>query len=93
MAKLKTGRHTSSIKETRKSIKRHQHNLQFKTKISQLKKQIIKLISDKDSTKLKDLIKQFYKIVDKAAKINFIHKNKAARLKSQVAKSIAKSLK
>jgi small subunit ribosomal protein S20 len=90
MAKLKTGRHTSSLKEVRKSQRRRIHNLQIKNKISQLKKQFTKLAKNKDIPALKELVKQFYKTVDKAAKVSFIHKNKAARLKSKLAKSLAK---
>jgi len=93
MAKLKTGRHTSCIKEVRKSKKRKEHNLQIKNKILQLKKQFAKLVKNKDVPALKSLLKQFYKIVDKAAKISFIHKNKAARLKSELAKSLSKIVK
>lgn len=93
MAKLKTGRHTSAIKEARKSKKRKEHNLQIKNKISQLKKQFLKLAKEKDIPALKELLKQFYKTVDKATKTSFIHKNKAARLKSKLAKIFAKSAK
>lgn len=90
MAKLKTGRHTSCIKEVRKSKKRKEHNSQIKNKILQLKRQFAKLVKNKDIPALKELLKQFYKTVDKAAKISFIHKNKAARLKSKLAKTLSK---
>lgn len=86
MAKLKTGRHTSALKEARKSKRRREHNLQLKSKIISLKKQFSKLIVKKESEKLKELLQQFYKAVDKATKNNHIHKNKAARLKSKLSK-------
>lgn len=88
MVKLKTGRHSSALKELRKSLKRREKNLAVKNKIKKLKKQILKVLSNKDINTAKDLLKQFYKTVDKAVKTNFIHKNKSARLKSQLTKKL-----
>ncbi|MFN3550873.1 MAG: 30S ribosomal protein S20 [Endomicrobiia bacterium] len=88
MVKLKTGRHTSALKELRKSLKRKAKNLILKNKIKETKKLILKHIQEKNLEEAKKLLTQFYKIVDKAAKINYIHKNKAARLKSDLAKKI-----
>lgn len=85
MAKLKGGRHTSALKELRKSLKRRKRNLMLKNRIKQLKKQMLELINEKKLDEAKKLLPQFYKAVDKAAKVNFIHKNKAARLKSAIA--------
>lgn len=89
MAKLKTGRHTSALKELRKSLKRKQKNLILKNKIKETKKQILKYIQEKNLEEAKKLLQQYYKIVDKAAKIHYIHKNKAARLKSDLAKRLS----
>lgn len=88
MAKLKTGRHTSALKELRKSLKRRAKNLILKNKIKETKKQILKYVQEKNIEEAKKLLPQFYKIVDKAAKINYIHKNNAAKLKSDLAKKI-----
>ncbi|MCX7941215.1 MAG: 30S ribosomal protein S20 [Endomicrobia bacterium] len=90
MAKLKGGRHTSALKELRKSIKRRKRNLILKNKIKQLRKQILELIQEKKLDEAKKLLPQFYKAVDKAAKVHYIHKNKAARLKSSVASKLNK---
>ncbi|MCS7151219.1 MAG: 30S ribosomal protein S20 [Endomicrobia bacterium] len=90
MAKLKGGRHTSTLKELRKSIKRRKRNLILKNKIKQLRKQILELIQEKKLDEAKKLLPQFYKAVDKAAKVHYIHKNKAARLKSSVASKLNK---
>jgi len=92
MAKLKTGRHTSALKELRKSLKRKEHNLKLKNKIKQLKKQLDKLIQEKKLDEAKQTLNLFYKAVDKAAKVNYIHKNKAARLKSAAAKQLVNFL-
>ncbi len=92
MAKLKGGRHTSALKELRKSLKRRQRNLMLKNRIKQLRKQLIKLIQEKKVEEAKQTLNLFYKAVDKAAKVHYIHKNKAARLKSDAAKKLARIL-
>lgn len=88
MVKLKSGRHTSALKELRKSLKRQKRNLILKNKIKETKKQLIKLVNEKKVEEAKKLLQQFYKIVDKAAKVHYIHKNKAARLKSELTKKL-----
>lgn len=89
MAKLKTGRHTSALKELRKSLKRKARHLIIKNKIKETKKLFLKAISEKNIEEAKKLLQQFYKLVDKAAKIHYFHKNKAARLKSNLAKKLS----
>jgi len=80
MPNLKTAK-----KNLRKSKKRHLANNQYKNKIDFLLKKIKKEVK-KGSKDLKELVKNFYKIVDKASKKNIIHKNKSSRLKSKIAK-------
>lgn len=88
MTKLKTGRHTSALKELRKSLRRRERNLKLKNAIKSTRKRIIKAITEKDINTAKSLLSQFYKIVDKAAKRNYIHQNKAARLKSSLTEKV-----
>lgn len=90
MPKPKSGRHKSALKELRKSLKRRKRNLMLKNRIKQLKKQILELINEKKFDEAKKLLPQFYKAVDKAAKVHYIHKNKAARLKSVIATKLSK---
>ena len=75
----------SAIKKVRKDKKRVVHNSvqvsAYKETLKQLKK---------GGKNIAELIKKFYSQVDKAVKKNVIHKNKAARLKSRVAKSANK---
>ncbi len=92
MAKLKTGRHTSALKELRKSLRRKERNLKLKNKIKQLRKNILELLKENKVKEAKNLLPQFYKAVDKAAKTHYIHKNKAARLKSTIAQKLNKEL-
>ncbi|MEN3013627.1 MAG: 30S ribosomal protein S20 [Endomicrobiia bacterium] len=88
MAKLKGGRHTSALKELRKSLKRRARNIILKNRIKETKKLFLKAVAEKKLEEAKKLLQQFYKAVDKAAKVHYIHKNKAARLKSNLAKKL-----
>lgn len=56
----------------------------YKTKIKEVKKGIGVL----DSKKLQEKLSESYKLIDKAAKRNVLHKNTAARKKSQIAKLV-----
>lgn len=70
----------SAKKALRQSIKR---NLLNKKKKSAIKEIVKKTVDDKGMPKAQS-------IIDKAAKTGYIHKNKAARLKSRLARKIAK---
>ena len=79
----------SAKKALRQSIRRRARNLTrsnaYKTAVKQLKKAVS--ISKEEARKL---LPKAYKAIDKAAKTGVIKKNKAARLKSGVAKLLAK---
>lgn len=47
---------------------------------------LVKSIQKSTKGKAADLVKKAYSAIDKAAKKNIIHKNKASRLKSKVSK-------
>jgi len=84
--------HTHSAKkELRKNIKRRARNDAKKTLIKSIKKEIKNFVLNKQTEKAKELLPKFYKAVDKAAKTNTIHRNKAARLKSRLSKFIIKN--
>ena len=70
----------SAIKTKRQSEKKRERNVQKKRL---LKETIKKTKSEKDLVKAQSAI-------DKIAKTGYIHKNKAARLKSRLAKKISK---
>lgn len=78
----------SAKKALRQSKRRNEQNVAYKNKVHKTKKTIQKGIIAKEADKTKTDLKAFYKIVDKAAKRNVIHKNKANRLKSRLAKKI-----
>lgn len=72
-------------KKLRKDIKREEKNLELKNKFKKTLKN-----SRKNPTVKK--ISEASKILDKAAKKNVIHKNKAARLKSRLSKLTSKKV-
>lgn len=55
-------------------------------------KKVKKLVALKEFDKAKDLIPLAYKAIDKAAKKHIFHDNKAARLKSRLAKAVYSNL-
>lgn len=89
MAKLKTGRHTSAIKEFRKSERRTPHNRALKKKIRLLAKSVEMAISNKKLDEAMQLLPNCFSAWDKAAKVGVIHKNAASRKKSRLSSKIA----
>jgi len=81
----------SAKKALRQSKRKNARNVVYKTKISKTKKSITKGLIAKDVEKASGDLKIFFKAVDKAAKKNVIHKNKANRLKSRLAKKVKSS--
>lgn len=75
----------SAKKKLKKDIKKTERNNQYKNKIELLMKKIKK---EKKITEIKDLVKKLYSVIDKAAKKNIFHKNKANRLKSNILKLV-----
>ena len=88
MAKLKTGRHTSALKEFRKSERRRAHNRSIKREIRLLAKKIEESIANKKAEEASKLLPECFSAWDKAAKIGLIHKNAAQRKKSRLSSKI-----
>lgn len=80
----------SGIKELRKNRKNKLHNLDIKTDLKKTIKSFKSSIASDNKTEAEAKLKDVYKKIDKAAKHNLIHKNNAARKKSQLAKSLVK---
>lgn len=74
----------SAKKALRQSARRREQNL-AKTKTY---KNAIKAFL---KSRTKETLSQVFQAVDKACKANVIHKNKAARLKSKLAKALAQT--
>jgi small subunit ribosomal protein S20 len=89
MAKLKTGRHTSALKELRKATIRTQHNSSIKSRIRSLSKNVEAAVKTKDAALANSLLKSAFSQWDKAAKVNAIHANAAANQKARLAKMVS----
>lgn len=79
--------HQSAIKRIKQSNKRRVHNKYFaKSMRSALKT----LLSTDDKKKVGEMAPKVTSMIDKLAKRNIIHANKAANLKSQVSRHAGK---
>jgi len=80
----------SAKKALRQSIKKRERNLSRKIEIKKTAKEIKKEVKKKDYKSAEKLLPQFYKTVDKAAKVGLIKKNTASRKKSRMTKMVNK---
>ena len=78
----------SAKKALRQNIRRRKRNLERKIALKAVIKQYKKLIAEGKKEEAAKQLSQVYKKLDKAAKVNLIKKNKAARLKSRLSKLI-----
>ena len=78
----------SQEKRNRQNEKRRQNNSQVKSSIRTATKSILSAIENKDATSLKDMFKQYTKLIDTAGSNGILHKNTIARKKSRLAKKV-----
>lgn len=81
--------HKSSIKRARQTVVRTERNRAEKTRMKTLRKKAIAAITAGDKAAANQASAELSSAVDKAAKKNVIHPNKAANIKSKTAKAIA----
>ena len=79
--------HKSSIKRIRQEEKRRLHNRYY---AKTMRNAVKKLRATTDKAEAVALLPNVQKMLDKLAKRNIIHKNKAANLKSKLAAHISK---
>ncbi|MBQ8593714.1 MAG: 30S ribosomal protein S20 [Bacteroidaceae bacterium] len=79
--------HKSSIKRIRQEEKRRLHNRYY---AKTMRNAVRKLRATTDKSEATSLYPKVQKMLDKLAKTNVIHKNKAANLKSKLAAHISK---
>jgi len=79
--------HKSAIKRIRQIHKRRLHNKYF---AKTARNAVRKLRATTDFTEAKDFFPKVASMLDKLAKKNIIHKNKASNLKSKLAKQVNK---
>ncbi len=78
----------SAKKRARQNIKRRDHNREVKDGIKKQLKTFYRTIEEGNYDKAREEYNTAASKLDKAAKTNIIHKNKAARKKSQLAKAL-----
>ncbi|MCH7973079.1 MAG: 30S ribosomal protein S20 [Bacteroidetes bacterium] len=77
--------HKSALKRIRSSqVRKERNRYQLKSTRTMIKK----LLDTSDKTEAQELLKQATKMVDRLAKNNIIHKNKASNNKSRLAKFV-----
>ena len=81
--------HTSSIKRSRQTIVRTERNRAIKSRIKTLRKKTLAAVAAGDKQAAILASSELSSAVDKAAKTNVVHANKAANVKSKTAKAIA----
>lgn len=81
----------SAIKRMRQEKTRRARNAVTKRNYKSLVKEFELLVSEKKTEEAAKLFPQVQKAIDLAAKKNILHKNTAARKKSNLSKMIAKS--
>ncbi len=80
----------SAAKAMRQSIRRHVRNLKTKDVFKEAVKEVRKLIVAGKKSDAMEAMKKAMSSLDKAAKKNVIKKGKSSRLKSRMAKALAK---
>jgi small subunit ribosomal protein S20 len=90
MAKLKTGRHTSALKEVRKAEKRTERNSSIKSKIKTAIKKVEDAVKKGDVKVALEQLAIAFSEWDKAAKKNVVHYKAASNQKARLSKLVSK---
>ena len=77
-----------ALKRVRQNEKRNTLNSALKSRVKTLRKNSLTAAAEGNSEAAQKAFSQFASAVDKCAKKNIFHKNKAANLKSKTAKAI-----
>jgi small subunit ribosomal protein S20 len=80
-------RTSSTKKALRQSLKRYQRNLKKKQEIKKLIRLVKQSVAKNDAAQARQYLSSLYQKLDKASK-TFIPKNRAARLKSRLARKV-----
>lgn len=89
MAKLKTGRHTSALKEHRKAVKRTARNAATKTRLRGLSKDILAAVKGNDTALAKKLLTTVFSELDRAGQRHVIHFKNAGNQKARLSRVVA----
>ena len=88
MTKLPTGRHTQTIKSTRKNREKYEKNKALRSKTRTYVKKINELVGAGDQKTAAGLLPELYKCIDMASSDGAFHRNRASRLKSRLTKKV-----
>ncbi len=78
----------AAVKRERVDRKRHAHNVKIKTELKKTVKKYQQLVAQKNASEAAAMLKKVYALLDKAAKKNVIHPNKASRDKSRLSRRL-----
>jgi len=78
----------SAKKALRQTVRRREVNLLREKKLKDTVKKFKKLVIGEAKADAQALLSETYKTIDKMAKVNFIKKGKANRMKSRLAKKL-----
>ncbi len=92
MAKLKTGRHTSSLKEVRKANRRRWSNVAANTGTRDVTKELRAAIQSKDAAKVKELLPKAMSSWNKLGNRNTVHPANASRKIARLSRAAHKAL-
>ena len=81
--------HKSSLKRARQTVVRTERNRAVKTRIKTLRKKTLTAVAEGDKEVAEATSRELTSAVDKAAKTNLFHPNKAANIKSKTAKALS----
>jgi small subunit ribosomal protein S20 len=90
MAKLKTGRHTSALKEARKAKKRAERNKAIKSKIRTSIKRVKEAVKNNNVKAAQEHLNVAFSEWDKAAKRNIVHYKAASNQKARLSKLVTR---
>jgi len=79
-----------ALKRVRQTAKRAAANRRLRNRVKVARRTIEEAITAGESTKAKEALPELFSAVDKCAKANIYHKNKAANLKSKTIAQINK---
>jgi small subunit ribosomal protein S20 len=75
----------SAAKQARASLRRQAHNKTVKSRLHTLEKRLLTLLDAKKATEASAAYRLLTSALDKAAKVQVIHRNTASRKKSRLA--------
>lgn len=74
----------SAAKQARASLRRQAHNKAIKSRLHTLEKKFLDLVGEKKATEAAETLRVLSSSLDKAAKVQVIHRNLASRKKSRL---------